>query len=102
MNKILLPLLLALPALAADEVKFYGELKSGVETAHTRIGGRSISQTGVADFGSRIGLKGSHPIGGSNRVLWQLEEDAPVGRTYQRQDGFKHNSGGESYIGFGS
>lgn len=75
---ILSAALLALPAFAAAEVRLYGELKSGVEAVRIKSGGRSATGSGVHDAGSHIGLRGSHPIGGGNNVLFQVEQDAPV------------------------
>ncbi|WP_416191314.1 porin [Neisseria sp. CCUG12390] len=105
---ILTALLLSAPAFA--EVKIYGELKSGVESSRTKINGQSVSGTRIADQGSFVGLRGSHPIGGSgNQVTWQWEQDAPSAS--ERRSG--KNSGslreqwrerkqrGESYVGFG-
>ncbi|WP_232462184.1 porin [Neisseria chenwenguii] len=109
MKKLFLPILL-LPALAAAEVKFYGNLKSGIETTRTTYGGKTVSGAQVSDFGSYVGLRGSHPIGGDNKVLWQVEQDAPL----SKRDGFNHEPrnirwenpnhqtrGGENYIGIG-
>ncbi|STZ76804.1 porin [Bergeriella denitrificans] len=91
----------AAPALA--DVQFYGTLKSGVETAQTRFGGRSASHSGVSDFGSHIGLRGSHPIGGGARAVWQLEQDAPVGARSSsgslREQWRAQRDSGESFIG---
>lgn len=76
---ILAAALSALSFSATAEVRLYGELKSGVEAARVKSGGVSATRSGVNDFGSHIGLRGSHPIGGGNNVLFQVEQDAPVG-----------------------
>ena len=63
--KLLLTAALSTAALAAHaDVQLYGSIKSGIETSQTRFGGQSYSRTAVADQGSHIGLRGSHPIGG--------------------------------------
>ena len=69
MKKILILSLLALPALATAEVHFYGDLKAGVEASNTQYGSHRISNNGVSDMGSYVGMRGSHPIGSSNNVL---------------------------------
>ena len=63
--KLLLTAVLSTAALAAHaDVQLYGSIKSGIETSQTRFGGQTYSRTAVADQGSHIGLRGSHPIGG--------------------------------------
>ena len=69
MKKILILSLLALPALAAAEVHFYGDLKAGVEASNTQYGSHKISNNGVSDMGSYVGMRGSHPIGCA-KCLW--------------------------------
>lgn len=103
MKKILILSLLALPALATAEVHFYGDLKAGVEASSTKYGSHRISNNGVSDMGSYVGMRGSHPIGGSNDVLWQVEQDAPLGSKTGAKDTWRsRNQGsGETYIGFG-
>ncbi|WP_234403639.1 porin [Neisseria sicca] len=76
---ILAAALTALPVLATAEVRLYGEIKSGVEASRIKSGGSSVSHSGVYDSGSYIGLRGSLPIGSGNNVLFQAEQDAPVG-----------------------
>lgn len=100
--------LLLLPAFSSAEVKIYGELKSGVEASRTKSGGRSVSGTQVSDFGSYVGLRGSHSIGGSaspNKVLWQWGQDAPTAsdkRSGSLRETFRsRKQSGESYVGFG-
>lgn len=76
---ILAAALTALPVLATAEVRLYGEIKSGVEASRIKSGGSSVSHSGVYDSGSYIGLRGSLPIGSGNNVLFQAEQDTPVG-----------------------
>ena len=76
---ILVAALTALPVLATAEVRLYGEIKSGVEASRIKSGGSSVSHSGVYDSGSYIGLRGSLPIVGGNNVLFQAEQDTPVG-----------------------
>ena len=76
---ILAAALTALPVLATAEVHLYGEIKSGVEASRIRSGGSTVSHSGIYDSGSYIGLRGSLPIGGGNNVLFQAEQDTPVG-----------------------
>lgn len=102
MKKILILSLLALPVLATAEVHFYGDLKSGVEASNTQYGSHRISNNGVSDMGSYVGMRGSHPIGGSNNVLWQVEQDAPLGKADAKDTWRSRSQGsGETYIGFG-
>ena len=95
MKKILILSLLALPALAAAEVHFYGDLKAGVEASNTKYGSHRISNNGVSDMGSYVG--------GGNDVLWQVEQDTPLGSKTGAKDTWRsRNQGsGETYIGFG-
>lgn len=78
---ILLATALCCCTLATAQVRIYGELKSGVETSQTRIGGNEhTAHTSLSDFGSHIGLSGSHPIGNnapSHTGLWKWEQDTP-------------------------
>ena len=79
--KLLLTAALSTAALAAHaDVQLYGSIKSGIETSQTRFGGQSYSRTAVADQGSHIGLRGSHPIGGGTNFIWEVEQDTPVGK----------------------
>ena len=54
-------------------------------------------------MGSYVGMRGSHPIGGSNDVLWQVEQDTPLDSKTGAKDTWRsRNQGsGETYIGFG-
>lgn len=95
-----------LPAVATAEVNIYGELKSGVETSHTRIGGQTFSGSQISDSGSHIGIRGSYPIGrGGTQAMWQWQQDTPVTAT-PRHDSLREQfrsrkQDGESFIGIG-
>ncbi len=100
---------LLLPTLAYAEVKIYGELKSGVESSRTKINGKPVSHTQIADQGSFIGLRGSYPIGGNgSQMTWQWEHDAPTASDKRnssnngslRQEWRENKQRAESYIGF--
>lgn len=81
MNKAIFLILSAvLPALAAAEVTLYGNIRSGVSVSQTKIGGERHTRSSVDDLGSYIGLRGSHPIGGGNKAVWQYQQDVPAGR----------------------
>ena len=86
--KLLLTAALSTVALAAHaDVQLYGSIKSGIETSQTRFGGQTHSSTAIADQGSHIGLRGSHPIGGGTNFIWEVEQDTPVGKSDSiRQD----------------
>lgn len=86
--KLLLTAALSTAALAAHaDVQLYGSIKSGIETSQTRFGGQTRSSTTVADQGSHIGLRGSHPIGSGTNFIWEVEQDTPVGKSGSiRQD----------------
>lgn len=86
--KLLLTAALSTAALAAHaDVQLYGSIKSGIETSQTHFGGQTRSSTAVADQGSHIGLRGSHPIGGGTNFIWEVEQDTPVGKSSSiRQD----------------
>ena len=86
--KLLLAAALSPAALAAHaDVQLYGSIKSGIETSQTRFGGQTHSSTAIADQGSHIGLRGSHPIGGGTNFIWEVEQDTPVGKSGSiRQD----------------
>ena len=86
--KLLLTAALSTAALAAHaDVQLYGSIKSGIETSQTRFSGQTRSSTAVADQGSHIGLRGSHPIGGGTNFSWEVEQYTPVGKSGSiRQD----------------
>ena len=86
--KLLLTAALSTAALAAHaDVQLYGSIKRGIQTSQPRFGGQTRSSTAVADQGSHIGLRGSHPIGGGTNFIWEVEQDTPVGKSGSiRQD----------------
>ncbi|WP_373741575.1 porin [Neisseria sp.] len=98
MNRILAVLTLFLPLAAAAQTEIYGQIKSGIETSHTKTRSHSFSKTVVADQGSYIGLRGSHPIGGG-KVIWQAEQDAPTTDTLSERWQARKKSG-ETWIGW--
>ena len=102
-SKILLLSLSLVPTLTAAEVQIYGTIKSGIEASQTQFGnGRKISTSGVSDLGSKIGMRGSHPIGGAN-FIWQTEQSAPAANDRIKwRDAESKRDSGESYIGIGS
>ncbi|MCP1659146.1 porin [Neisseria perflava] len=99
----LVPVCLLLAAPAFADTQIYGTLKSGIEASQYKYGGKTVSDSGVSDFGSYVGIRGSYPIGGSNNVIWQLEQDTPVGNDNNRSRIRWQRDGGsgESYIGVG-
>ncbi|UOO81640.1 porin [Uruburuella testudinis] len=103
MNKTALLLLAVFPALALADVNLYGNIRSGLTVSQTEIGGRKTSNASVDDLGSYIGLRGTHPIGGSSNVIWQFQDDVPVGRSDSLRQHFRQrkNSSAESgwYVG---
>lgn len=101
---------LLLPAPAYADVKIYGELKSGVESARTKSNGQSVSRTEIADQGSFVGLRGSYPIGSHGKQMtWQWEQDSPAASDQYnskksgslRRQWRERKQRGESYVGFG-
>ena len=65
MRNLMLCILL-LSAYASAEVRFYGNLGSGIESGCLRWNGQSTTQTAVRDLDSYVGIQGRHPIGGQN------------------------------------
>ncbi|MCS4533855.1 hypothetical protein [Neisseria montereyensis] len=78
MKKCILIFCAALPLAAWADVRLYGDIRSGVTTSRITMDGERRSGTSIDDFGSYIGMRGSHPIGGNNNVIWQFEQGAPV------------------------
>lgn len=70
MRNLMLCILL-LSAYASAEVRFYGNLGSGIESGRFRWNGQSTTQTAVRDLDSYVGIQGRHPIGGQNTPSWQ-------------------------------
>lgn len=78
MKKCILIFCAALPMAAWADVNLYGNIRSGVTTSSVTVDGKRHSTTSIDDFGSYVGMRGSHPIGGNNNVIWQFEQDTPV------------------------
>ncbi len=84
MKKTLIALTLAaLPVASMADVILYGQIKAGVEVAQTKtkVGGvtnKDATETKIADFGSRIGFKGSENIGSDLNAIWQVENSVSV------------------------
>ena len=96
MKKTLIALTLAaLPVASMADVILYGQIKAGVEVAQTKVtvGGdttKDHATTEIADFGSRIGFKGSESLGSGLNAIWQVENDISVagGGTWAGRDSF--------------
>ena len=96
MKKTLIALTLAaLPVASMADVILYGQIKAGVEVAQTKVtvGGNTTKDhatTEIADFGSRIGFKGSESLGSGLNAIWQVENDISVagGGTWAGRDSF--------------
>lgn len=87
---ILAALAVSVPAAVSAEVHLYGNIRSGVAVAQTKAhGSRHITRTAVEDLGSYIGLRGSHPIGNGSNMIWQFEQDTPVGGSGSMREYFK-------------
>lgn len=100
MNKTVFALLALIPALALADVNLYGNIRSGITVSQTKIGGQSVSGSSVDDLGSYIGMRGAHPIGGGNAVIWQFEEDVPVGRSDSLREHFRSRKEGSAQRGW--
>lgn len=82
MKKTLIALaLVSLPVAASAEVILYGQIKAGAEyTESFEDGGnRSRHDFALADFGSRIGFKGSEDLGNGLKAIWQFEQGVHIG-----------------------
>ncbi len=91
MKKTLLVYRLPCPRWRWPMWQLYGTIRSGVSVSQTKIGNERFTTTSVDDLGSHIGLRGSHPIGGSNQVTWQFSEDVPVGQADTSMRGYFRN-----------
>ncbi|MFS6937952.1 porin [Neisseria animaloris] len=89
MKKSILILAAALPVFALADVELYGSIRSGVSVSQVKTDTQRYTRTSVDDFGSYIGFKGSHPIGGGNNVIWQFEQDTPVGKSGSLREYFR-------------
>ncbi|MBI3145880.1 MAG: porin [Pseudogulbenkiania sp.] len=73
MNKKLIAVVLAaLPVAAMADVTLYGSIRAGV-TSYAGQNNDFKSTTGVEDFSSRIGFKGSEDLGNGLKAIWQVE-----------------------------
>lgn len=71
MSKRIFLFIALLPALASAEVQLYGTFKSGMEAVRTKHSDEARgSRAAIRDFGSHIGMRGSHQIGGSGSGSW--------------------------------
>lgn len=81
MKKTLIALALtALPVAAMAEVTLYGVIKAGYEGGDSKVTNKSRTPfvNGIADYGSRIGFKGSEDIGHGLKAIWTVEANTPV------------------------
>ncbi|MDO5638697.1 MAG: hypothetical protein Q4G28_02410 [Neisseria sp.] len=100
MNKTVFALFALLPALALADVNLYGNIRSGITVSQTKIGGQSVSGSSVDDLGSYIGMRGSHPISGGSNLIWQYQEDVPVGRSDSLREHFRQRKENSSQSGW--
>jgi len=99
MKKTLIALALtALPVASMAEVVLYGQMKAGYEASSTKYGSdnRGPYQNGIADYGSRIGLKGSEDLEHGLKVIWQVESRIHLGHSNGGSDGWADR---DSFIG---
>ena len=89
MKKTLIALALTtLPVAAMAEVVLYGQMKAGYEVSSTKYSGESRDPylNGIADYGSRIGVKGSEDLGHGLKVIWQVESAVHLGNSSNTKD----------------
>ena len=82
MKKTLIALALTtLPVAAMAEVVLYGQIKAGYETNSSKVTGwdRDPYLNGIADYGSRFGIKGSEQFGNGLKAIWQVESRIHLG-----------------------
>lgn len=65
-------LLSLLPAMAMAETTLYGSLRVGIDSMQSVDTGFKRT-TGIDDFSSRIGFKGSEQLNGQLQAIWQVE-----------------------------
>lgn len=82
----------------ASTVEFYGQLGSGIEISQTRINNEKAITTRISDLQSHIGLKGKHPISENTHLIWQFDEDIPIGDSHSLRHYFKRKK--ESGFGY--
>ncbi|MCO6506796.1 porin [Snodgrassella sp.] len=99
MKKTLIALALTtLPVAAMAEVVLYGQMKAGYEVNSSKVTGedRSPYLNGIADYGSRIGFKGSEDLGNGLKAIWQVESAIHLGNSNGKADGWANR---DSFIG---
>ncbi|PXX43421.1 porin [Aquitalea magnusonii] len=62
----------AMPVLAQADVTIYGSIRAGLDSMKS-TDTNFKSSTGVDDFASRIGFKGSEDLGNGLKAIWQVE-----------------------------
>ncbi|WP_312267584.1 trimeric porin PorB [Neisseria sp.] len=102
MKKTLIALsLVALSGAASAEVILYGQAKAGVEISKVKqtVKGKETkdhTETKIADYGSRIGFKGTEHLGSGLNAIWQVENSVSLagGGTWAGRDSFIGLEGG--------
>ena len=99
MKKTLIALALTtLPVAAMAEVVLYGQMKAGYEVNSSKVTGadRDPYLNGIADYGSRIGVKGSEDLGNGLKAIWQVESRIHLGNSNSSSDTLANR---DSFIG---
>lgn len=98
MKKTLIALALtALPVVSMADVVLYGNIKGGVEvTKHKGVDGTT---TGLVDYGSYIGFKGSEQLNGDLKAIWQVEQKVDIAGGGYGKNGVNGFGTRDSYIG---
>ena len=99
MKKTLIALALTtLPVAAMAEVVLYGQMKAGYEVNSTKVTNfdRGPYMNGIADYGSRIGIKGSEDLGNGLKAIWQVESRIHLGNSEDHGDSLANR---DSFIG---
>ncbi len=102
MKKTLIALsLVALSGAASAEVILYGQAKAGVEISQIKqtVDGtetKGHTETKIADYGSRIGFKGTEHLGSGLNAIWQVENSVSLagGGDWAGRDSFIGLEGG--------
>ena len=102
MKKTLIALsLVALSGAASAEVILYGQAKAGVEISQVKqtVNGKETkdhTETKIADYGSRIGFKGTEHLGSGLNAIWQVENNVSLagGGDWAGRDSFIGLEGG--------
>ena len=102
MKKTLIALsLVALSGAASAEVILYGQAKAGVEISQVKqtVNGNETkdhTETKIADYGSRIGFKGTEHLGSGLNAIWQVENNVSLagGGDWAGRDSFIGLEGG--------